>query len=197
MDNETTQRILGLLSHLLQYPDYEWREQLLFVREEAELLQGDMRQTLLLFLDTAQAANGLEWQDRYVQTFDFGKRSNLYLTYDQHGEDRERGPALLELKRRYSEAGFVLETSELPDYLPLMLEFASAAPWEAAQGVLAGKNMEIASIHRQLEEAGSPYAGLIALVQTFIPDPPPMEQAEPSAALTSEAMTGAAGKGRR
>lgn len=169
MDHQTSQRVFGLTSHLLQYPDFEWRENLPIIREElASLPDESVRRMLEAFLDEAEPVDELDWQDRYVQTFDFGKKSNLYLTYSQHGEERERGTALLELKRRYAEAGFELVGTELPDYLPLMLEFASAASWDAAEGVLNGRSRALGSIHGQLAESGSPYAGLLDLLQQIV-----------------------------
>lgn len=165
MDFETSQRVFGLLSHLLQYPGDDWREELPDVRREAQSIPySDAVKILSAFLDQAESVDGMEWQDRYVRTFDFGKKTNLYLTYAQHGEERERGPALLELKCRYAEAGFYLESSELPDYLPLVLEFAAAAPWEAARNVLSGTANALQSIRQELAQSGSPYVGLFDLL---------------------------------
>lgn len=174
MDIETSQRVCGLLSCLLQYPDYDWLEQLPAIREETDSISdAACRGALSAFLDQAESANELEWQDQYVRTFDFGKQSNLYLTYAQHGEERERGPALLELKRRYAEAGFFLEGGELPDYLPLVLEFAAAAPWGAVEGVLAGRKNELESIRLKLAESGSPYTGLFDLLLQIVAEMSP------------------------
>ena len=64
----------------------------------------------------------------YVETIDLHKRSGLYLTFYSDGDKRERGSALLRLKQLYRAAGLPLEGTELPDYLPVMLEFAAAAP---------------------------------------------------------------------
>ncbi|MDG0792670.1 hypothetical protein OMP38_18650 [Cohnella ginsengisoli] len=91
MNNETKQRLLGLLSHLLQYPDSEWRERLPDIRGELEPAPDACRREIAAFLDEAEAVDGVIWQDRYVRTFDFGKKSNMYLTYGRHGEERERG----------------------------------------------------------------------------------------------------------
>ena len=63
-----------------------------------------------------------------MQTFDLDKRSALYLTFYSLGDRRDRGLALLRLKKLYRAAGLPLEGSELPDYLPVMLEFAAVAP---------------------------------------------------------------------
>jgi nitrate reductase delta subunit len=167
---ETSRLLYRLISHLLQYPDNEWRKRLPAIRTESESITDiEVKRKLTEFLDQAEKCDPLEWQSLYVKTFDFGKRTNLYLTYAEFGEERERGRALIELKRRYAEAGFDLESNELPDYLPLVLEFASAAPWDAAQAVLSGRRDAIASIRNELTSSGSPYAPLLDLVLTNIP----------------------------
>ncbi|WP_372629994.1 nitrate reductase molybdenum cofactor assembly chaperone [Cohnella sp.] len=176
MDIETTQTTCWLLAYLLQYPDRDWRERLPAFREEAEALPDpDAAATLAAFLRLAEESDDMRWQDGYVRTFDFGKTSNLYLTYEQHGEERDRGPALLELKRQYAAAGFELAGGELPDYLPLMLEFASAAPWESSGALLGARTTALESIRRKLEQANSPYAPLMELLLRIVPAKPPNE----------------------
>lgn len=191
MDIVTSQRVCCLLSWLLQYPDREWREQFPAVREiAAAVAEADAAAAgcIEAFLHRAESASGIEWQDQYVRTFDFGRKSNLYLTYEQHGEERERGTALLELKRRYAEAGFMLEQGELSDYLPLVLEFASAAPWPAAEGVLAGSRRALESIRLSLAEAESPYTGLFELLLQIAPEPPAPAIASVSASALAAAQ---------
>ncbi len=179
MDIATRQTACGLLSYMFQYPDRAWRDQLPLLREEADdLPDGEVGHTLAVFLRLAEETDDMQWQDGYVRTFDFGKTSNLYLTYEQHGEERDRGPALLELKRHYAAAGFELTGSELPDYLPLMLEFASAAPWESSGALLGARAKELESIRRKLAEADSPYAPLMELLLRIAPAAAPDEAQE-------------------
>ena len=174
MDAETSKRICGMLSYLLQYPDDEWQDWLYAAWLEAgEIQDGEIKRRLHDFLDAAERMDKEHWQDQYVRTFDFGKKTNLYLTYSDHGEERERGPALIALKRQYEESGYALDSGgELPDYLPLMLEFASAAPWPKAEPVLAGHRHALVSIHRELADSGSPYAGLFELLLRITADGP-------------------------
>lgn len=172
MDFETSKRICGMLSYLLQYPDDEWQDWLYAVRLEAEEIEdAEIRRSLLDFLAAAERMDKEHWQDQYVRTFDFGKKTNMYLTYTDHGDERERGPALIALKRQYEESGYTLAAEgELPDYLPLMLEFASAAPWPKAESVLAGHRHALLSIQRELTESGSPYAALFELLLRIMDD---------------------------
>jgi len=179
MDSETNQTTCGILSYMFQYPDREWRDQLPLFREEAEAFaDAEAGHTLAAFLRLAEETDDMQWQDSYVRTFDFGKTSNLYLTYEQHGEERDRGPALLELKRQYAAAGFELAGSELPDYLPLMLEFASVAPWESSGALLGARAKALESIGRKLSEEASPYAALMELLLRIVPVSTPNEAQE-------------------
>ena len=74
---------------------------------------------------------------RYVETFDLRRRASLYLTYYAHGDTRERGMALLRLKKLYRAAGLPLDCAELPDHLPVMLAFAALAPAGHGEALLA------------------------------------------------------------
>ncbi len=92
-----------------------------------------------------------------MQTFDLHKRTGLYVTFYTLGDRRERGLALLRLKKLYRAAGFELEGPELPDYLPLMLEFASAAALAQGELVLREHRPALELIRISLAEQHSPY----------------------------------------
>ena len=90
------------------------------------------------FVQATEGAPLGELQRRYVETFDFDARASLHLTYHLYGDQRRRGEALIELKGRYAESGLHLpEGGELPDYLPVVLEFAELAPSGAGDRLLA------------------------------------------------------------
>lgn len=172
-DTDTRRMVCKLISYLLQYPDAEWREGLPGVQEAIQSITNEtVNQTLLTFLDEAQAVSSIEWQDAYVRTFDFDKKSNLYLTYALHGDERDRGPALIELKRRYEAAGFYMEVSELPDYLPMVLEFVAEAPEEDALGVLSSCHKALVTMSESIAGQKSPYGPLLSLMLQVIPEPP-------------------------
>ncbi|MGH2903376.1 MAG: nitrate reductase molybdenum cofactor assembly chaperone, partial [Solirubrobacteraceae bacterium] len=106
----------------------------------------------------------LEVEQHYVETLDLNKRSGLYLTFYGEGDKRERGAALLRLKRMYRSAGLPLEGTELPDYLPVMLEFAAAAPPGHGEVVLREHHAALELVRLSLRERESPYAHLIDAV---------------------------------
>jgi len=118
----------ALLSYLLRYPDAEVAAAGPALRAEiAALPDGPVRDALGRFMaDWSGDATALA--ARYVETFDLRRRAALELTYYAHGDTRERGMALLRLKKLYRAAGLPLAGPELPDHLTVMLAFAALAP---------------------------------------------------------------------
>jgi nitrate reductase delta subunit len=160
---------LKLVSLLLQYPD----EELLGAREElaaaaAALPRGAQAEAIARFCAWYRAAPGAELQARYVETFDFTRRGSLYLTYHRFGDRRQRGMALLALKQRYAAAGLELGDSELPDFLPVMLEFAALAP-EPGLELLARHREAIELVRGALHGSASPWAALLDAVCAPLP----------------------------
>ncbi|GAA5203189.1 nitrate reductase molybdenum cofactor assembly chaperone [Microbacterium jejuense] len=115
-------------------------------------------------------------QAAYVDTFDMSRRHALYLSYWTDGDTRRRGAVLADLKRRYRETGLQLDgTGELPDYLPLVLEFARHAPREGT-AVLQEYRPSLELIRIALAERGSPYAGVVAAVCDTLPGRSPADR---------------------
>ncbi|MGH3720117.1 MAG: nitrate reductase molybdenum cofactor assembly chaperone [Pseudonocardiaceae bacterium] len=104
----------------------------------------------------------------YVSTFDHTRRRSLYLTYYRHGDTRARGMALLVLKHTYRSAGYDPPECELPDFLPLILEFAALAP-EAGTRILIQCQAGLALLRRALHEVTSPYGHLLDAVCGRLP----------------------------
>lgn len=158
-------RIYKLSSLLLQYPDEELcsaqREIIDAVRE---LPRTPAAAALERFCGWWTRTDPLAVAEHYVQTLDLNKRSGLYLTFYGEGETRERGTALLRLKRLYRAAGLPLQGTELPDYLPVMLEFAAAAPLGYGEVVLREHHAALELVRLSLREHESPYAHLIDAV---------------------------------
>ena len=151
--------VYKLCSLALQYPD----EELVAGREElaaaaAELTDGAPAASLRHFFTWFGSAAPLELERHYVQTFDLHKRSALYLTFYSLGDRRDRGLALLRLKKLYRAAGLPQDGSELPDYLPVMLEFAAAAAPGQGEFVLREHRAAIELVRLSLSERHSPYA---------------------------------------
>jgi nitrate reductase delta subunit len=162
---EQAASVYKLCSLLLLYPDEELtaaRPQLRAAVEE--LPRGRASAALERFLAWWEAAGPDEAAQHYVESIDLNKRSGLYLTFYSDGDKRERGSALLRLKRLYRAAGLPLEGTELPDFLPVMLEFAAAAPDGRGEIVLREHRAALELVRLSLHDLGSPYAHLLEAV---------------------------------
>jgi nitrate reductase delta subunit len=167
----TPARPYKLLSVLLRYPD----ERLAAAHDElaaavAGLPRSPEKEPLKRrFLHYLLATDPLELAQSYVETFDLHRRSSLYLGWYLHGDTRKRGMALLRLKRLYAAAGLELAADELPDYLPLVLEFAALAPAGAGETLLREHRASLELLRANLHEAASPYAHLLDAVCAGLP----------------------------
>jgi nitrate reductase molybdenum cofactor assembly chaperone NarJ/NarW len=158
-----------LISLLLQYPEGA----LLAGREElcdaaGELPGGPQGDAVRRFAAWYRTVPADELQSRYVETFDFSRRSSLYLTYHLLGDRRQRGMALLNLKQRYAAAGLDVGDGELPDYLPLMLEFAEIAGAPGLE-VLQRHREAVELLRASLHAEDSPWAALLDAVALPLP----------------------------
>jgi nitrate reductase delta subunit len=163
-----------LCSLLLSYPD----EDLLDSRDALvaivnELPRSAATDALARFCAWWGVDDPLALQEHYVETFDLDKRSGLYLSYYSEGDTRGRGMALLRLKRLYRAAGLPLDGSdELPDYLPVMLEFAAAAPDAKGELVLREHRAALELLRLGLHERGTHYADVLDAVCLTIGEAP-------------------------
>ncbi|MBM4180702.1 MAG: molecular chaperone TorD family protein [Betaproteobacteria bacterium] len=175
-----------ILSKLLDYPDEGLLGVLWEIRERArlgsefELLE---RPVVESFVDHLESRTLTELQEDFVQTFDLTSQHALHLTHHLFGDDKNRGPALIDLTEFYKEYGLELTVSregngeanndaaneasvnELPDYLPLVLEFASQLDSNEARVFLSQWSKVLNQLAANLEEAGSSYAPLVRLVE--------------------------------
>ncbi len=141
--------LLRALSALLAYPDAEMRAALPEITEaikDARALDARHRQDLIALADEIAGREPLDAEGRYVDLFDRGKRTSLNLFEHVHGDGRQRGPAMLELKQRYLDAGLEPVVDELPDHLPLLLEYLSCCDRDEVRDTIG----ETAHILRQL-----------------------------------------------
>ncbi|MFO1444797.1 nitrate reductase molybdenum cofactor assembly chaperone [Bacillus sp. Bva_UNVM-123] len=136
MNYQQLQETFQLCSYLLSYPDQEYIDSVEEMESELESMTiPHIKEEIGYFFQKAKNMAQAELVSIYVNTFDFGKKSNLYVTYMSNGEQRERGMDLLFLKNYYKLHGFSVTDKELPDYLPIMLEFASLVDEEIMKPV--------------------------------------------------------------
>ena len=110
-----------------------------------------------------------ERQRLYVETFDLDRRTSLHLSWYVHGDTRKRGIALLRLKRLYAAAGLELDSGELPDHLPVLLEFAATAPAGYGPALLAEHRLGLELLRLRLAAGSSPWADLVELLCASLP----------------------------
>jgi len=159
-----TFKILGLL---MSYPEADWLRHLdecKSLLQEEGLLPAKPMKAVLCLIDRLQTADPISLQENYVATFDRGRAHSLHLFEHIHGESRDRGQAMVNLAQAYAEKGLLIEGGELPDYLPLFLEFLSCCKPDEAFGLLGEPIDVIATIGTRLRQRGSSYAGLFESV---------------------------------
>lgn len=156
------------LSALLSYPTQDMRNALPEIAEvirTAPLLGPRERGELLDLIDELGHDDLLTIEERYVDLFDRGRALSLHLFEHLHGESRDRGETMVDLKRIYAQAGFELSTRELPDYLPVILEYLSCRDLAEARAMLADCAHILITIGRSLIARKSRYA---AVLQTLL-----------------------------
>jgi nitrate reductase molybdenum cofactor assembly chaperone NarJ/NarW len=159
----------ALLSLVLRYPDAAVvgaRDEV--AREIAGLAHGPVRDALERFL-VGWVGDQTALSARYVETFDLRRRASLYLTYYAHGDTRERGMALLRLKKLYRAAGLPMASNELPDHLTIMLAFAALAPRGYGEQLLAEHRPAIELLRLSLHDFESPYAHVLDAIAALLP----------------------------
>jgi len=160
---------LRVLAKLLGYPSAELRAHLGELREAlaAERALGSARRAELeALMESLARTPALDVEAAYVELFDRGRSTSLHLFEHVHGDSRDRGPAMVDLAQTYEKAGLYLGPHELPDYLPVVLEFASTQPPREARAFLAEMVHILQAIFSALQQRGSAYASVLgALVE--------------------------------
>lgn len=165
---------LRALARLLCYPDDTLMGHLPDVAEalaRSEALTPDTRRDLAGLVTNLLSGDWLEVEARYVDSFDRGRRTSLHLFEHVHGDSRDRGPAMIDLQQTYAGSGLYLADGELPDFLPVVLEFASTQSNAVAREFLAEMAHILNALHSALRERGNPYAAVIAAVLELAGEP--------------------------
>ncbi len=154
--------ILLVISRLLDYPDEsiaESEKEISRIIWQAEI-SSPLKDKLQAFLWQQLDRDILDWQSEYDGLFERGRSLGLWLFEHVHGESRDRGQAMVDLMAQYREAGLEISKHELPDYIPLFLEFAATQGKENAKGWLQDVEHILALLKSRLEKRDSGYAVL-------------------------------------
>jgi nitrate reductase delta subunit len=165
------------LSALLGYPSAELKDHVGEIREalcsEAALPAEALRR-LEPLMRSLECEDLLELQAEYCDLFDGSRSLSLHLFEHIHGDSRERGQAMIDLGRHYDDRGFMMNEAELPDFLPMFLEFLSCSTPGEAREWLSEPAHVLAVLEQRLSERNSTYAGIFHALVTLPaarPDP--------------------------
>lgn len=156
-------------SVLLDYPSAENLAKYSVVAASLSALPRPIASRLQSYLDYAEQAGAEALAQQYVVTFDLKRKCTLYLSYFLTGDTRKRGMALISFTEAYRAAGYELDVKELPDYLPVLLEFSAVGDAELAGMLLAAHREGLEVLREALEAMSSPWADLVAAVTCTLP----------------------------
>ncbi|MGZ5094525.1 MAG: nitrate reductase molybdenum cofactor assembly chaperone [Burkholderiales bacterium] len=160
----TASLTLRVLARLLSYPEGDVLSHLGDLREalrRERALSVSRIAELEGLMNTLSRTDPLETEAAYVELFDRGRATSLHLFEHVHGDSRDRGPAMIDLAQNYDKAGLFLAPGELPDYLPVVLEFVSTQPAREARAFLSEMAHLFNAIFSALQERGSAYASVL------------------------------------
>ena len=178
-------KILKALSALLVYPTAELQQACGEIGETIDAgrtIPTAIRKQLHTLLTELATGDIYDLQERYVLLFDRTRSLSLHLFEHVHGESRDRGQAMIDLKAQYEKAGLFMGAAELPDFLPLFLEFLSTLPAQEASDMLGQPAHILAAMAERLRKRGSSYEAVFrALVALAAAKP---KESEVAALLT-------------
>jgi len=162
-------KIYKILSVLLQYPEQELIDNLAEIKQwvsDTSEIDENERTLLQTYFQQMDTKSLIELQAEYVNTFDMNAEHSLHLTHHLFGDDKNRGPALIDLGELYKDYGVeVIESAnELPDYLPLVLEFAAYLDGSESTVFLSDAKKVFGVLMDNLKKAASPYADLVSII---------------------------------
>jgi nitrate reductase molybdenum cofactor assembly chaperone NarJ/NarW len=196
-----------VLSALLAYPTAELQQatgELAAVLDAEALVTSRIRRQLQTLIDEIAAGDIYDLQERYTLLFDRTRSLSLHLFEHVHGESRDRGQAMIDLKAMYETSGLLVSANELPDFLPLFLEYLSTRPAAEACAALGQPAHILAALAERLRKRGSAYEAVFRALGALAaakpkpedvailmqePDPDPLDLAALDAAWEDEPVT--------
>jgi nitrate reductase delta subunit len=179
-------RTFKVLSALICYPTAELQRaagDMRAVLQAENLLPAPVLRAVLTLIDEIGARDIYDLQERYVLLFDRTRSLSLHLFEHVHGESRDRGQAMIDLQNLYAEKGLEISASELPDFVPLFLEFLSTLPRSEAYDLLGQPAHILAALAERLRKRSSPYESVFRALVSLANTKP---RGEDVAAILSE-----------
>lgn len=169
MTQKTASITLRVLARLLSYPNAALKSDLADMQSALhaeQALARDRMAEIDTLIERLATGDQLELESEFVELFDRGHATSLHLFEHVHGDSRDRGPAMVDLTQTYEKAGLFLAPEELPDYLPVVLEFVSTQPPKEAKAFLAEMAHIFNAIFSALQHRETAYASVLgALIE--------------------------------
>jgi nitrate reductase delta subunit len=168
-------KTLKALSALLTYPTAELQQAANELRQiivQENLLPASSRRQIDALLNDIAGGDLFDLQERYVLLFDRTRSLSLHLFEHVHGESRDRGQAMIDLKSQYEAKGLFISAAELPDFLPLFLEYLSTLPLADACNTLAQPAHILSALAERLRKRQSPYEAVFRALVTLADSKP-------------------------
>lgn len=163
---EEYQITLKIAAYFLEYPDADWWKDFPeYKKVIAEIKTPQIRNSFADLFDYVEKLGAKDYENLYVQSFDFSQNTNLYLTTHNRTDFGKQAQELHEFKTLFLENGFDLD-KELPDFLPAILELAAAVPEEKAKKILDTARDKIELLRDRFIEAKLAQAFLLDTVLT-------------------------------
>jgi nitrate reductase delta subunit len=183
---------LKVLSLLLSYPEAETLaalDEMAAVVEQENRLLDDHKKSVLALIDAYRGTDLLDAQEAYVALFDRGRFLSLHIFEHVHGESRDRGQAMVNLLQMYESHGFEMSTHELPDYIPLFLEFLAQQTQVEARQLLQDAMPVLSLLGARLTERGSEFRAIFDALAGFAGEPAALAEIRLQAATEGEDET--------
>ena len=167
-------RTLRALAALLTYPDAALVAALPEVRAHVVKAPGvgrRARAALERLVDFLEGADLMSLQECYVAQFDTGRATSLHLFEHVHGDSRDRGQAMVDLREKYREAGLTLGPRELPDFLPAILEYLSVRDRGETREMLVDCAHILRAVGERLRDRASPWQAVFAALLDIAGEP--------------------------
>lgn len=177
---------LRVLSRLLAYPDSALRVDLIDMRAALHAdsaLSTGRKDELYALMQKLETGDPLRNESEFIELFDRGRSTSLHLFEHVHGDSRDRGQAMIDLIKTYEQAGLFLAPGELPDYLPVMLEFASTQTPQIARAFLGEMAHLLNAIFNALQQRKSPYASVLGALLELAGEQARAVKVEPDEAI--------------
>jgi nitrate reductase delta subunit len=163
-------RTFRVMAALLSYPTADIQSagaELKAVMADEALLSAGQQTRLGHLIDQLASRDLYDLQERYVSLFDRSRTLSLHLFEHVHGESRARGQAMVDLQNVYGGKGLEISAKELPDFLPLFLEFLSTQPLSEAAALLGETSHVLEALRDRLRKRKSIYAAVFRALLTL------------------------------